>query len=162
MADNAKSVADETISTTLKSLLNSFPGLDGKEIVFSSLRTNKGFTFYPVSGTAVINTQEDITGFVTQTCEYKFSIVYRFAPQSEAHKFRVKELLDNIGKWLERQPVRANGEVCQLPKYPALPGGMKIKSITRLGAGRIEAAFQDGVEDWSIPITLQYENKFER
>lgn len=161
MAENAQYVADETISTILKSLLNSFPGLDGKEIVFSSLRTKQGFTFYPVSGTAVTNTKEDITGGVTQICEYKFSIVYRFAPQSEEHRFRVKELLDNIGKWLERQPVRANGEVHHLV-YPTLPGGMKIKSITRLGAGRIEAAFQDGVEDWSIPITLQYENKFER
>lgn len=36
----------------------------------------------------------------------------------------------------------------------------KVKSIARTSAAHLSAAYQDGVEDWLIAVTLQYENDF--
>lgn len=154
----------EAVSKVLLELLNTFPGLSEKQrILFSTLSESSGIGFFPTTGAALQSDKEDVTGHVTQVCLYPFSVVYRAAPKSEAQRMRIKEYLDTLGKWLEQQPVLLNGKKYRLEAYPALASGNRIiKTITRTSPAYINAAYQDGIEDWIIAARLSYENEFDR
>lgn len=147
---------EETLSRTLIKLINTFPALNGRKVVFSTLEHSSGIGFFPLSGAAVSREEHDITGMCYQTCQYPFLLIYRAAPKSEEARIRIKEFLDLIGKWLERQAVAH-----QLERYPELDGSRKIKSIVRTTPAYLDKAYDDGIEDWSISITATYENTFE-
>lgn len=153
----------EAVSKVLLTLLNSFPGLDGKNILFSTLSEASGIGFFPTSGAALLTDKEDITGHVRQVCLYPFNIIYRAAPETEMQKIRIKEFLDALGKWLEQQPIILNKKTEQLSEYPDLDSGnRKIKSISRINPAHLSAAYNDGIEDWIISATLRYENEFDK
>lgn len=72
----------EAVSKILLDLLNRFPGLTtGKSILFSTLSDASGIGFFPISGAALQSSTEDVTGHVTQVCQYPFNVVYRAAPK---------------------------------------------------------------------------------
>lgn len=152
----------EIVSTALKKLLNQFPGLGDKRIGFSSLNDTSGIAFFPTSGAALLSSTEDITGHVKQECMYPFTVVYRAAPKNESARIRMKELLDALGRWLEMQPITASGKTHQLTSYPALEQGRVIKYIKRTNPAHFNAAYQDGVEDWLIALTLKYDSEFDK
>lgn len=154
---------DEAVSSVLLALLNQFPGLGTRKVLFSTLSEGGGIGFFPTSGAAISSNTEDVTGHVKQVCLYPFTVVYRSAPRSEAQKLKAKEFLDTFGKWLERQPVTINGTEYQISAYPALSSGNReIKSISRSNPAHLTTAYQDGVEDWAISATLRYENEFDK
>lgn len=162
-----KSVIDidgsEAVSKVLLALLNEFPGLDSRKILFSTLSETSGIGFFPTSGAALLSNNEDVTGHVKQVCLYPFNVVYRAAPKSEAHRLKIKEFLDGLGRWLEQQPITVGGTEHRLTAYPALSSGNRtIKSISRTNPGHLNAAYQDGIEDWLISATLRYENEFDK
>lgn len=153
----------DAVSGALRTLLNQFPGLGTRKVSFSTLAEGAGIALFPTSGAALLSNTEDITGHVKQVCLYPFTVVYRSAPQSEEQKLKVKEFLDTLGKWLERQPVTINGKVHQISEYPSSPTeGWAIKSISRSNPARLSAAYQDGVEDWVISAVLRYETEFDK
>ena len=147
----------DIVSTALIALLNTFPGLGRRKITFSTLTETSGIGFFPTSGAVLLTNRESITGHVRQTCAYPFNIVYRAALKTEKQKIRVKEFLDALGRWLERQPVTLKDEEFKLDAYPALEKGRKIKSITRSTPAFLERAYTDSIEDWTIRLTLSYE-----
>lgn len=154
----------EAVTTALLDLLNRFPGLKPDErILFSTVPEDGGIGFFPTSGAVYLRNDEDITGHVKQACQYPFSVVYRSGAKSEAQRLRIKEFLDTLGKWLERQPVTVNQSVCQLTKYPALASGNReIQSISRTNPAHLNAAYPDGTEDWVISGALNYKNEFDK
>lgn len=92
----------EAVSKILLDLLNQFPGLTtgGKSILFSTLSDASGIGFFPISGAALQNSTEDVTGHVTQVCQYPFNVVYRAAPKSETQRIRIKEMpITNTRLW---------------------------------------------------------------
>ena len=135
----------EIMSKVLMELLNTCPALCGRRIAFSTLGEDDGLAFFPSVG----------------VCAYPFDIVLRCAPKTEAARMRSKELLDAIGRWLERQPVTVNGEMHTMDAYPALTeGNRKIRAISRTSPSRLNAVYQNGVEDWLFSGSLRYENNF--
>ena len=152
----------EAVSTALLALLNQFPGLKPSEkILFSTVPDDGGIGFYPTSGAVYLQNKEDITGRVRQVCQYPFSVIYRAGAKTENQRLRIKEFLDALGKWLERQPVTIGGSVRQLREYPALASGNReIQSISRTNPAHLNAAYDDGMEDWVISATLNYKNEF--
>ena len=150
------------VSTALLTLLNQFPGLEGREVVFSTLPDSGGIALFPISGGVLLSNRESITGHVSQVCAYPFSVVYRAALKTDRQKIRVKEFLDTLGKWLERQPVTISGRDYQLTEYPELERGRKIDSIARTTSAYLDKAYQDGVEDWAIRATLRYEAEYDK
>lgn len=164
----AKTVIDidgsEAVSAVLQKLLNEFPGLSARQRVqFATLEDSGGVGFFPSTGAAIETEKESITGHVRQKCLYPFEVVYRSAPKSEAQRLRIKEFLDTLGKWLERQPVKVNGGEEKLAVYPGLDSGNRvIKSISRTNPAHIGTAYQDGVEDWAMGLRLTYDNEFDR
>lgn len=152
----------EIVSTALRTLLNQFPGLGDKRIAFAHLNDTNGIAFFPTSGAALLSSTEDITGHVKQECMYPFTVVYRAAPKNESARIRMKELLDTLGRWLEMQPVTVSRKTYQLTSYPALEQGRVIKYIKRTNPAHYNAAYQDGVEDWLIALTLKYDSEFDK
>ena len=150
------------VSTALIELVNRFPGLQGKKITFSTLSDASGIGLFPTSGAVLLSYTEDITGHVRQMCLYPFNVVYRSAPKTDRQKLRIKEFLDALGKWLEREPVTISGSVCQLSEYPALEQGRTIKRISRTTPAHLDSAYQDGIEDWLISVTLRYEAEYDK
>ena len=164
---NLKIVIDttgsEAASKVLLDLLNEYPGLMGDVITFSTLEPDGGISFNPTSGAMFLSNREFINGHVKQVCAYPFVVIYRAAPASEIQKIRIKEWLDRLGQWLERQPVLIGDEVYQLDKYPELSSGNRvIKTIETTNSAHCQAAYADGVEDWSISLSMRYENEFDK
>lgn len=164
----AKTVIDidgsEAVSAVLRKLLNEFPGLSLRQRVqFATLESSGGVGFFPSTGAAIEKEEEDICGHVRQRCLYPFAVIYSAAPKSEAQRLRIKEFLDTLGKWLERQPVKVNGKEEQLTDYPGLDSGNRvIKSIGRTSPAYLSDVNKDGMEEWAVGLRLTYENEFDR
>lgn len=154
----------EAVTTALLELLNRFPGLKpGEKILFSTVPESGGIGFFPTSGAVYLRNDEDITGHIKQLCQYPFIVVCRAGTQTEKQRLKIKEFLDTLGKWLERQPVTVNQTVRQLTEYPGLASGNReIRSISRTNPAHLNAADPDGMEDWVISGALNYTNEFDR
>ena len=95
----------DAITEAIRTLLNQYPLLGTRSILFATLDKDGGIAFYPSGGGIVENTEIDITGFCRQKCQYPFTVVYRSALQTEARRQTGKEWLDNLGRWLEQQTI---------------------------------------------------------
>ena len=153
----------DIVTNALKDLLNSFPGLRELEnIKFSTLEEDSGISFYPISGAIVADETPSVTGKIDQVCNYPFYVVYRTAADSQNSKIDIKEFLDNLGKWLEKQPVTIDGEIQKLSAYPELTDGREITEISRQTPAYLDTTSEGNVQDWIISIALRYRNIFYR
>ena len=73
----------------------------------------------------------------------------------------IQEFLDAFGKWLCREPAVIDGETYKLAGYPKLAGTRQIKKITRDNSYGTEPQ-ENGVQDWLLPVTVQYTNDFKK
>lgn len=152
----------DVITTALRDLLSQYPGLDGDSIQYATLGENSGKAMFPVNGSQIERERESITGHVTQICLYPFVIIYRGFGLSENRKATVKEWLDNLGRWLERQELQINGEKYKLDSYPELTGNRKFLSISRQTPAYLDSTNENKSENWAIYITARYQNEFDR
>ena len=142
----------DSVTQSLLELLNSYHGLDDisiKFIEFQLLGANKGIAMYANPSVAILTEKESITGHVTQTCAYAFTVVFRISPTQQG-KEKIKEWLDNLGRWLEET------------EYPALADGKKFLKISRTTQAYLYNTTEDKAEDWAISIQATYHNEFDR
>lgn len=140
-------------------LLNEFPGLDGREISFSSLTVDGGISLEPESGALVYTERKDILGGTTQECQFPCFVVYRSAATSEFQKLKVSTFLETLGAWVCKEPIILDGSAYQLTEYPKLNGNRKITGVTRFNTYALEEN-QNRTQDWVIPITVNYTHEF--
>lgn len=150
----------EILTNAVLELLSQFPGLNGREILFEELGKESGIAFSANNGAMVMSERRSITDHVRQNCQYPFFIVYRTASTQEFQKLQVQAFFDAIGKWLCREPAVVNGETVRLKSYPALSDDRKITRITRSNSYGLEPS-SDGVQDWLMPVTVEYTNEFD-
>ena len=151
----------DILTRAVKSLLNQYPGLeDGEVIKFEELGKESGIAFSADNGALVYAESEDVCGFRHQKCQYPFYVVYRTASNKERLKLSAQEFLDSLGKWLCQEPVVINGTQTRLAAFPALSEGRIIKRITRDNSYGLEPN-ADAVQDWVLPVTVQYTNNIE-
>lgn len=151
----------EIVSKALQDLLNSFPGLlKGETIKFSTLEEESGISFYPISGAVIAMETKSVTGKVNQLCNYPFYVVYRTSADSQNSKIDIKEFLDNLGKWLEKQPITIEGESKKLKDYPTLTENREITEIARQTPAYLDKIYENDVQDWVISLALKYRNIF--
>lgn len=151
----------DILTRAVKSLLNQYPGLeDGEAIKFEELWKESGIAFSADNGALVYAETEDVCGFRHQKCQYPFYVVYRTASNKERLKLSAQEFLDSLGKWLCQEPVVINGTQTRLAAFPALSEGRIIKRITRENSYGLEPN-ADAVQDWVLPVTVQYTNDIE-
>ena len=87
--------------------------------------------------------------------------MYRIAATKEKPKINTQEFLDTFGKWLCKELVEIDGVSYRLNAYPELSKGRKITKLTRDNSYGLEP--QDGgVQDWILPVLVEYKNEFER
>lgn len=152
----------EVISTALMELLNQYPDLQGEAFQYATLSASKGKAIFPTSGSAIRTEISDITGHVEQTCEYPFIVIYRASGLNESRKEKVKEWLDNLGRWLEKQPIIIGTVEYKLDEYPALTRGRRFDKIQRSSVAFLDSQTEDGAENWAINITATYINEFDK
>lgn len=153
---------EEILTDALLDLVNQYPDLQSGEIRFTISSAEKGIGFFPLTGAVVLGERETITGHVTQNCSYPFAILYRAGGLSEARRKNVKEWLDKLGKWLEKQPITVGLDTHVLQEYPPLTGGRELTKITRTTPAVLSGTSSDNVEDWVININATYRNEFDR
>lgn len=153
----------EVVTTALMDLLNQFPGLeDGDVITYSTLKEDAGKAVFPTSGAAIRTETTNILGDVTQQIDYPIIVIYRASGLSQKRKESVKEWLDNLGRWLEKQPVTIKGQVFKLEEYPELAGTREFEEIRRSSGSYLDSLNESKAENWAINITATYKNEFRR
>lgn len=160
MADVKYDTGGSAIMTkVIDGLINQFPGWVNEQVVFSSVGEDAGVAWYPVSGAIIDREKRNICGEVLQWCQYPFYVLYRAGKGSEANRISIKEKLDMLGEWLERQEVNLGEELYKLETYPDM-GDRKIKSIRRTTPSYNAASYDNGVADWVVYISVTYENNY--
>lgn len=152
--------ADMLISKVLVDLINEFPS--PMPVTFNNLNDREGIAIFPQGSTFLLNEMVSITDFVRQDCFYSFNIIYRISPRKDGQKMRVKEYLDMLGAYLEKQAVVVDDTTYKIDEYPELSEGKKILSITRSSQSYLASQYEDGVEDWLVGCNLVYKNEFQR
>jgi hypothetical protein len=150
----------EILTNAVLDLLSRFPGLNGREILFEELGKESGIAFSADNGSLVMSERRSITDHVVQQCQYPFFIIYRTASTKEFQKLQVQAFFDGIGKWICKEPVEIGGETVKLDAYPALADNRIITRVTRSNSYGLEPN-EDGVQDWLMPVTVQYQNEFD-
>ena len=167
MGDERKPIGKEAsgydvLTIAVKALLNQFPGLYENETVkFEELGEDSGIAFSADNGALIFSETEDVLGGVRQTCQYPFYIIYRTSSTKERQKMSIQEFLDTFGKWLCREPVVIDGSEERLSNYPTLSQGRKITKVTRDNSYGLEPQ-ESGVQDWILPVSIEYKYDFER
>lgn len=152
----------DVLTIAVKALLNQFPGLYENETVkFEELSEDSGIAFSADNGALIFSGTEDVLGGVRQTCQYPFYIIYRTSSTKERQKMSIQEFLDTFGKWLCREPVVIDGSEQRLSNYPTLSQGRKITKVTRDNSYGLEPQ-ESGVQDWILPVSIEYKYDFER
>lgn len=153
----------DVITTAIMGLLNQYPKLKpGDEITFSNLDETSGKAMLPISGAVIESEKKSVTGKVIQICKYPFYVVWRGKGFSEERKAEVKEWLDDLGRWLEKQEIAVDGQKYHLSEYPPLTGQRKFLSISRQEPGYLGSETEDHTEDWVIHISARYQNEFHK
>lgn len=149
----------EILTNAVLALLSEFPGLNGREILFEELEES-GIAFSADNGALVISERRSITDHVVQTCQFPFFVIYRTTSTKEFQKLQVQSFFDALGKWICKEPVHIGGETYRLTAYPTLVEGRRITRVTRSNSYGLEPN-EDGVQDWLMPVTIQYTNEFD-
>ena len=148
---------NDLLTEAVKELLNQFPGLGEKEITFEELKKTSGIAFSADNGALILSEKRSVTGKIIQKCQYPFYIVYRTNAGEEKQKIHVQSFLDNIGRWISGEKITMNEVEYKISKYPELTDGRKITRINRTNSYGTEPN-SDGVQDWLLPCTVEYEH----
>ena len=128
--------------------------------MFEELGPENGIAFSADNGSLIISERRSITDHVVQECQYPFFIIYRTSSTTEYQKLQVQSFFDGIGKWLCKEPLEINGESVRLSDYPALSDNRRITRVTRANSYGLDP-YESGVQDWLMPVTVQYTNEFD-
>ncbi|MBQ8591622.1 MAG: hypothetical protein IJ485_02585 [Lachnospiraceae bacterium] len=151
----------EAVTSALRELLNQYPGLsENDEITFATLGEDSGKAMFPVSSSVIETEKRSVTGKVTEVCIYPFYVIYRASGLNENRKAKVKEWLDNLGKWLEQKKVLIDDKEYQLAELPPLTDGRKFLSISRQTASYLDTVNENQSENWTIYIYARYQYEY--
>lgn len=144
------------LKDAVMSLLNQYPGLNGRIVTYMGLREDSGISMEPESGALVFSETTDIIGNVKQVCQFPFFVVYRSGASNEHQKLSVSDFLDSLGSWIAKEPCDEND---LLPEYPVMTGNRKITNIVRFNSYALTPN-QNNTQDWVLPVTVNYTHEF--
>lgn len=162
MAERVRDVqSEDVITNALVTLVNQYPRLStGETISFGVLSEDGGISMFPMSGAVIERDAVDILGNHEQICNYPFFVYYRVSGLTENRKVSVKEWLDDLGRWLEKQPITVGETVYTLSAYPALSGSRKFLTIKRTTPASLDSVGKGQEENWAIRLVARYQNNF--
>lgn len=138
------------LTEPLLDFLNQYPDFQpGESIVFGDASHESGLAMYPVSGALVISETEDIMGNHESNRQYPFYLVYKSGTGSSTRAISIKDFLDAIGAW------------CEKKDYAALnTTEIEVTEISRQTVAAMDSVEENGVENWTISITLFYTKRW--
>lgn len=148
------------LTEAVKDLLNQYPGMY-EEIKFEELEPESGVAFSADNGALIMTERVSITDHVTRTCQYPFYIVFRSKSDLERQKLKAQTFLNEIGKFICKETIVADGQEYRLKNYPALTEGRTITNVTRMNSYGLEPS-EDKVQDWLLPCTVEYKHEFDK
>lgn len=137
---------NDDLTAALTELVRAY--LQPEEAAFASLDERGGTALFPTDGAAAESHVRSVTGRTRQVCRYPFSVVCCGAGMSQQRRAAIKEKLEGLGEWLERQK-----------SFPPLKNG-RLLSVTRTGAAHPDSTGQDRMERWVIDLAARYETVF--
>lgn len=149
----------DLLTKAVKELLNLYPGLGEKEILFEELSKDSGIAFSADNGALILSEKKSITGKIYQKCQYPFYVIYRTSAQMESQKIYAQSLLDTLGRWISGEKITIGEMDYKLTSYPELTDGREIYRITRMNSYGLEPD-KDGVQDWLLPCTVEYKHTY--
>ena len=151
----------DAMTKVINDLLNDCPLLeaDDSEILFSTLGKDSGFGWFPISGVIIVDEKQFVTGRKLSTYNYPFYIIYRVGEPKSKQKMNIKEYLDDIGRWLEKQKIIVEGTEVELKAYPKLSDDREITAVARQTPAYLDNTNDNGVEDWAVLIALNYKKE---
>lgn len=153
----------DRITDALLNLLNSFPLLaTGETIAYAMLEESTGKSMFAIGGAVIKAQRESVTGHVKQKCMYPFQVVFRATGLSQNRKIAVKERLDALGRWLEKQTISDGEASYTLEEYPVLEDGRIITEIKRTSPAYINDIESNDITDTIITIQCEYDYEFDR
>lgn len=151
----------DRITSALLALLNQYPALQtGDKIKFADLDDTTGKAMVPSAGSVIVRERSFIGGLIQQHCSYPFTVYYRASNATPARRQAMQEWLDQLGRWLERQPISIGEVVHKLTAYPDIADGRKIIDIRRTAPAGCGGVLENGAEDWTISLQLNYLYEF--
>lgn len=151
----------ELVTPAIMDLINQYPGLMvGEKIEFSTLGEDEGIALFPISGAVIESERTSVTGKVTKICLYPFYVIYRMASLSPNRKENVKELLDNLGKWLEKEKIVLDGVEHKLSNYPELTENREFLEFRRQTPANLDSVNENQSENWAIYINARYRYEY--
>lgn len=149
------------LTEIIRELVSQFPGLEqGQRIAFATLGENGGMAMFPGDGAVIEQETRSVTGRVRQVCRYPFAVLVRSAGMTEAGRVSAKELLDDMCRWLQGQPVTVRGQVYCLERYPSLSGGRRLMAFVSLAPAYLYERDEHRTETWAVSLAARYENIF--
>lgn len=138
------------LTNPILAFLNKYPKFQlGESIEFGDASHKEGLAMYPVSGALVVSETEDITGGHESNRQYPFYLVYKSGTGAASRAISIKELLDDIGAWCEKQDYSAFNEL-----------GIEVTEISRQTVAAMDSIEENGTENWTISITLYYTKRW--
>ena len=150
----------EEVKDAILEIINQSPLAKKEKVSFGILKDSYGFAIIPTSGSIIESSRKSITGKVTEICYYPFVLVYRDTGINEKRKSEISEMLEDIGKWLERKEILIDGVGQRLQTYPLLTENRKFLEIKRQTNSYLANVYEDKSEDWEIKITARYQNEY--
>ena len=140
----------ESFTMLLLNTLNEYPDLmEGEKIVFGDSSHNSGLAMYPIAGALVLSETQDVLGMIDSSRQYPFTIVYKVAQGSANLAISIKDFLDNMGKWLERQDLSRK-----------VSEEITINDIKRQTVAALDSVEEDGTQNWTVSISLNYTKRY--
>lgn len=155
----------DLVTPVILDLLNDFPALaDGDEIAFATLGENRGKAMFPLNGAVIQSKIKDVLGNTEMTCVYPIVVIYRTGNLTAERRQAVKEWLDALGRWLEKQTiyldVNDTPTAFTLDAYPSLGSDRRILSIQRTAPSYCDGVNENLTEDWAISVEVRYITNF--
>ena len=140
----------ESFTLLLLDTLNKYPELaEGEKVIFGDPTHNAGLAMYPISGALVLSETQDVLGMIDSVRQYPFTIVYKVAQGSANLAISIKDFLDNMGKWLERQDLSTQ-----------VSEEITINDIKRQTVAALDSVEENGVQNWTVSISLSYTKRY--
>lgn len=130
----------EKVARAVRTWLQTYTGKPLNKIEYNYLSDTKGLSMFPVQG--AYKTKQYIDG--SYEAQLQFYITYRLICSTADERLKACETLNAFGSWCEENP-------------PTLGTGLRVRKITRNNEGSLTNRYEDGVEDYQIMITMNYE-----
>lgn len=138
-------------------IMDQFSEQSGEQIRFNDIEET-GICFSNDQGSLILNEKENILGGFERRCSYPFFVVYRASRRDERQQLAANWFLECLGLWLTGEDVVIGDPEKSKPIIiPALSDGRKITKITRSMPYPTEPN-QDGMQDWILPVVVEYEH----